>query len=117
MIGKNICDIRKRRGLTLSELADRASISKSYLSNIERNINQNPSIRVMKKIATVLDVELKTLLATGKDVDQGKQHLEEEWLDFVKELKESGIEKEQIPEFKTLIEFVKWKKGNLDSKK
>lgn len=31
--------ISKKKGLTLSELAERAGVSKSYLSNIERNIN------------------------------------------------------------------------------
>ncbi|MGV3488735.1 MAG: helix-turn-helix domain-containing protein, partial [Tuberibacillus sp.] len=30
MIGKNIYELRKKRNLTLSELADRANISKSY---------------------------------------------------------------------------------------
>ena len=49
MIGKNIAEIRKRRGYTLSELAGLANISKSYLSNIERNINTNPSLQVMNK--------------------------------------------------------------------
>lgn len=39
MLGKNIYQFRKKRGLTLSELAERAGVSKSYLSNIERNIN------------------------------------------------------------------------------
>ena len=64
MIGKNIYEIRKQRGFTLSELAERAKISKSYLSNIERNINKNPSIQVIKKIAMVLEIDLKALLNT-----------------------------------------------------
>lgn len=110
MIGKNICEIRKRRGLTLSELAERAGISKSYLSNIERNLNQNPSIRVMKKIAQVLDVDLKFLIITGQN-DETEQ-LDKEWLDFVNELKNSGVEKEQIQDYKTLIEFIKWQNKN-----
>ena len=37
MIGKNILRIRKGRALSLTELAERANIAKSYLSNIERN--------------------------------------------------------------------------------
>ena len=49
MIGKNIYLLRKEKGLTLSELAERANIAKSYLSNIERNINQNPSIQIVEK--------------------------------------------------------------------
>ena len=54
MIGKNIYLLRKEKGLTLSELAERANIAKSYLSNMERNINQNPSIQIVEKIAQVL---------------------------------------------------------------
>ena len=113
MIGKNIYEIRKRRGLTLSELAGRANISKSYLSNIERNLNRNPSIQVMGKIALVLDVDLKMLLRTDTNKEEEKLP-DKEWIDLVSELKESGIEKE---EYKTLIEFIKWQNQNTEAKK
>ncbi|WML45817.1 helix-turn-helix transcriptional regulator [Neobacillus sp. PS3-40] len=112
MIGNMIYEIRKKRGFTLSELAIRARISKSNLSNIERNINTNPSIDVIKKIALVLDVDLKTLLG-NEIVDDTQKHLDEEWLDFVYELKKSGIEREQFQEYKSLIEFLKWKNEKL----
>jgi XRE family transcriptional regulator, master regulator for biofilm formation len=112
MIGKNIYEIRKRKGLTLSELAGRANISKSYLSNIERNLNRNPSIQVMGKIALVLDVDLKMLLRTGTNEEEEKLP-DKEWIDLVSELKESGIEKE---EYKTLIEFIKWQNQNTEAK-
>lgn len=110
MIGKIIYETRKEKGLTLSELAERAKISKSYLSNIERNINQNPSIQVVRRIAEVLNIELDILLST-KD---GNLHqvIDQEIIDLVNELKETGIEKKQIKEFKTLIEFIKWQKLN-----
>jgi XRE family transcriptional regulator, master regulator for biofilm formation len=116
MIGKNISEIRKSKGFTLTELADRAGIAKSYLSNIERNLNQNPSINVMEKIAFVLDVELKTLLKTETNNEPKPQQLDQEWVDFVKELIKSGIEKEQIQEFKTVLEFIKWQ-NNQEVKK
>lgn len=45
MIGNKIYKFRKQRGLSISELAERAKISKSYLSNIERNLNSNPPIK------------------------------------------------------------------------
>ncbi|MGJ7919498.1 helix-turn-helix domain-containing protein [Neobacillus sp. LXY-4] len=111
MIGKNINEFRKKKGLTLSELADRAQISKSYLSNIERNLNQNPSIKVIKKIGKVLDVDLKTLLITG-ECTQSETHFDNEWLDFIKEIKDLEIEKEQIKEFKTIVDYIKWKNQN-----
>lgn len=109
MIGKNIYSIRKSRGLSLSELAERAKVSKSYLSNIERNLHHNPSVNVMEKIAFVLDVELQDLLSTEEN-SISKTPLDNEWVDFVLELKKSGIEKDQFEEYKTLIEFIKWKK-------
>lgn len=114
MIGKNISELRKKRGMTLSELAERSNISKSYLSVIERNINENPSIQVIKKLAAVLDVDLKTLL--GSEVET-EQFLETEWLEFISELKKSGVDKKQIKEYKTLIEFIKWQKEKINNLK
>ncbi|OIK09368.1 transcriptional regulator [Bacillus sp. MUM 116] len=112
MLGKIIYDLRKKRGYSLSELSERANISKSYLSNIERNLNGNPSILVLRKIAQVLDVDLKTLLqenSDGKEIPHDKELLE-----LVNELKESGIEKN---EYKTLIEFIKWQNRNSEANK
>jgi len=106
MIGKNIYEIRKRRGLTLTELAERAGIAKSYLSNIERNLNQNPSINVIEKIASVLEVDLKELLGSGHD--KKELQMDNEWVEFVKELRDSGVEKDQIQEYKMLLDFIKW---------
>lgn len=107
MIGKNIRTIRKERRLTLSELAERAHIAKSYLSNIERNVNQNPSIHVLEKIASVLEVDIQVLIGSQPEV---KAQLEDEWLTFIKDLKKSGIEKENLDDYKTIIEFIHWQK-------
>jgi len=112
MIGENIQRIRSRKGLTLSELAERADISKSYLSNIERNLNQNPSIQIIERIATVLAVDYQMLIGINSVDDQIP---EEEWLDFVKELKESGVEKDELQKYKSVIEFADWQ--NKQSKK
>lgn len=114
MIGKNIQRIRHSQGLTLSELAERANISKSYLSNIERNLNQNPSIQIVEKIASVLAVDFRMLIGI-KSVDD--EFPENEWLDFVNELKESGVGVEQLEEYKTVIEFAKWQNRKLNNKK
>ncbi|MES9684677.1 transcriptional regulator [Bacillus sp. AFS001701] len=105
MIGKIIHETRKKRGLSLSELAKKADISKSYLSNIEREINDNPSIQVLEKLSKVLGVDMSTLL--GKNVDT-ELHLEKEWINLLKELKELGIEIEKFHEYKTVFEFLKW---------
>ncbi|WP_129689745.1 helix-turn-helix domain-containing protein [Gottfriedia acidiceleris] len=111
MIGRNIHKIRKKRGLTLTQLAEQANISKSYLSNIEREINDNPSIHVMEKISTVLGVELKNLLNEKSETSLSP---ESEWLELAKELKESGIELDELREYKTVFEFVKWKNTKIN---
>jgi XRE family transcriptional regulator of biofilm formation len=107
MIGNNISALRRQRGLTLSELSERTGVSKSYLSNIERNLKQNPSIHVMHKIANVLKVDLKVLLKIAADVEI-MQHYEKEWMDFINDLKKSGIDKARVHEYKIVIEFMKW---------
>lgn len=111
MVGKNIAEIRKRRGYTLSELAELANISKSYLSNIERNINKNPSLEIMQKIAKVLNVDFMMLIEPDADLDS-HLYIEQEWVSLFKELKELGIDKSEIKEYKTLVEFIKWQNNN-----
>jgi XRE family transcriptional regulator, master regulator for biofilm formation len=113
MIGNIIYELRKKKGLTLSQLAERAEISKSYLSNIERNLNQNPSIHVVRKIANVLNVDMNILLYN--DSTKEDHHLpDKELIELINELKESGFDKK---EYKTLLEFIKWQNQNLGSKK
>ncbi|WP_057912985.1 helix-turn-helix domain-containing protein [Peribacillus muralis] len=107
MIGKNIAELRKKRGYTLSELAEQANISKSYLSNIERNLNQNPSLQVMEKIAHVLNVDFVSLLKKENTME-APYYLEKEWLEFVQELQRCGLKKEQLSQYKPLIEFIRW---------
>lgn len=109
MIGKNIAELRKTKGMTLSQLAKRSNVSKSYLSNIERNVNQNPSIAVLEKIAVVLGVDVNFLIG---DKDEKKaDKLDKEWSEFIKELKRAGVKKDQIHDYKELIEFISWKQN------
>ncbi|RCW74853.1 helix-turn-helix domain-containing protein [Saliterribacillus persicus] len=104
MIGDNINRIRKEKNLTLSELAERAQISKSYLSNIERNLNDNPSIQILEKISKVLDVSLITLVGNiNQNDDEYNQESVSQTLD------ELGIKKEELIAYKPVFEFVKWK--------
>lgn len=109
MIGKNIKKIRRQKGLTLTELADRAGIAKSNLSNIERNVNQNPSIHVMGKIAKVLEVDVRRLLDSEKKAVVKLEKLDEEWIKLIHDIQATGMQREEIEEYKTLIEFIKWR--------
>jgi len=53
---------RQAAELTLRELAARTNVSNPYLSQIERGLHE-PSVRVLKAIATALNVSAETLLA------------------------------------------------------
>ena len=114
MIGKNLSELRRRKGLSLSELADRSGISKSYLSNIERDVHKNPSIQILEKISDVLDVDLKALLISGHSTEKVRH--DKELYEFAEELKRTGIKKDNIQEYKQLIEFIKWQNEMTESK-
>ncbi|MGM0880079.1 MAG: helix-turn-helix domain-containing protein [Bacillota bacterium] len=105
MIGERIQMLRKRKGLSLTELSQRAGIAKSYLSSIERGLQQNPSIQFLEKISGVLNVTVEELLNSDQS-ERKSDHLDHEWADLVREAMASGVSKDQFKEF---LEFNKWK--------
>ena len=63
IIGQAIKRYRKQRGLTQEQLADKVSISISYLTKIEApNCDQPFSLEVIFDIAEVLEIPAHTLL-------------------------------------------------------
>lgn len=102
MIGNRVKKLRLEKKMSLSELADKAGVAKSYLSSLERNLQTNPSIQFLEKIAAVLHVPVDSLVVNQLD----KGELDSEWMQLVKEAMESGVSKEQFQEF---LEFNKWK--------
>ncbi|WP_066175953.1 helix-turn-helix domain-containing protein [Bacillus marinisedimentorum] len=109
MIGERVKRYRKERGLSLTELADRAGVAKSYLSSIERNIQSNPSIQFLEKISSVLGINVETLLLDEANKEDAEENLDPEWAQLVQEAMESGVSKEQFREF---LEFNKWRVQN-----
>jgi transcriptional regulator with XRE-family HTH domain len=61
-IGKNISELRKRKGLTLEELSKQSGVSKSMLFQIEQE-KVNPSVATVWKIARGLNANFLTILA------------------------------------------------------
>ncbi|MFZ3589648.1 helix-turn-helix domain-containing protein [Bacillus sp. DJP31] len=106
MIGKRIKQYRLQRKFSLSELAERAGIAKSYLSSIERNLQSNPSIQFLEKIAGVLNVPVNTLLHDEEDESNQGADLDSDWARLVRDAMKSGISKDQFREF---LEFNQWK--------
>ncbi|MCQ6559002.1 helix-turn-helix domain-containing protein [Paenibacillus mendelii] len=102
-IGERIKRIRLSKGKSLSELAESAEVAKSYLSNVERGIQSNPSIQFIEKIAATLNITPNALLFEETE----QQELDSEWAQLVLDAMASGISKNQFKEF---LEFQKWKK-------
>jgi transcriptional regulator with XRE-family HTH domain len=62
-LGRHIREARLARNLTLPQLAEQTGLSRSYLSNVERNIN-SPTISTLRTILDALGVSLAQLFRT-----------------------------------------------------
>lgn len=69
-VGEALAQLRAKRQLTLDELSRRAGVSKSMLSQIERN-QANPTVAVVWRLAHALGVELSELLEGARPVAVG----------------------------------------------
>jgi transcriptional regulator with XRE-family HTH domain len=57
LIGLRIKELRKRRGLSQDDVAERADTSPNYLSRMERG-TENPTLDMLIKISEALEVDL-----------------------------------------------------------
>jgi XRE family transcriptional regulator, master regulator for biofilm formation len=105
MIGQRIRKLRKMKGYSITELAELADVSKSYLSYIERNLQNNPSLQFLSKLAAPLNTTVEYLL--GDSDPDGK--LDEEWKTLIKNGIEEGMSKEDFRNFRDFVRFQKWK--------
>jgi transcriptional regulator with XRE-family HTH domain len=63
-LANQIKELRRTKGWSQEELAERASIQRSYLADLERG-SRNPSVRTLVKIANAFRVSLKDLFEEG----------------------------------------------------
>lgn len=102
MIGDRVKKIRLEKKMSLSELAEQAGVAKSYLSSLERNLQRNPSIQFLEKIAVVLNVPVDHLIHENINTDE----LDSDWINLVKNAMNSGVSKDQFRDF---LEFNQWR--------
>lgn len=65
-IGNKIKELRILKGLTQEELADRAELSKGFISQLERDLT-SPSIATLVDILQCLGTDLKTFFDDSED--------------------------------------------------
>ena len=61
-LGQKIRQLREDKGFSLNGLAEEASISKAYLSQLENDVSQQPSAKILLKIAAALGTTIADLL-------------------------------------------------------
>ena len=64
-IGETIASLRKEKGMTQSELADKMNVTDKAVSKWERDLSC-PDINTISKLADVLDVSVEELLKAKK---------------------------------------------------
>ncbi len=61
-LGRVLRTLREEKGWTQNELAEKASIERSYLAQLETGTRVNPTIAVLKRLAKALRVPVTELL-------------------------------------------------------
>jgi len=116
MIGSRIKELRKEKKLTITELAKRAGVSKSYLSYIERDVQKNPSLQFLTKISKPLDTSIEYLLGDENSDIHPIEALDEEWTMLIKMAINDGLSKEDFREIQNFIRFRNWKDDYIKGK-
>ena len=72
-LGTQLKVARQAAGLSLSRVAQPAKISATYLQKLEAGVVQNPSPRVLQRLAAVLNVSYLTLMELAGYLVPSKQ--------------------------------------------
>ncbi|MEK4537574.1 helix-turn-helix domain-containing protein [Peribacillus sp. FSL K6-1552] len=94
MIGYRVKMLREEKKMSISELSTKSGVAKSYISSLERNLQTNPTILVLEKIASILCITVDALL-----YEQVDHCMDDEWKEIMKDIMGSGISKEEMREF------------------
>jgi transcriptional regulator with XRE-family HTH domain len=95
-IGNRIKAIRKERGITQTDLALKAGMSRTYLADIEGN-RYTPSLNILKVIADALNLRISDI------IEEEDGELSESYIKVIQSAKKSGIKPERLA---ALIEFL-----------
>jgi XRE family transcriptional regulator of biofilm formation len=116
MIGERIKKLREQKGYSITQLAELATISKSYLSCIERSVQKNPSIDFLKKLTGPLEVSLDFLLIGINPSNHNlpfkdESAFDEEWQKIINQAIDAGVNKEDFKMYLDFIRFKNWEKN------
>lgn len=90
-LGETIKNLRKKKGIKQLELAEKCSITQSYLSNIETN-RKEPTLGVLNTISNILSVPLPILMFLSMDENDVAEDKKKYFYLFVPTMKENILE-------------------------
>jgi len=70
-IGWNVRRLRAQRELTQEDFATDSGFDRGYISGVERGV-RNPSVLVLERLCTALDVDVAELFDVGKAAEFAK---------------------------------------------
>jgi len=76
--GEYISSLRREHGLSLRDVGAKASISSSYLAQIEHGRRRPPGPELLKRLAPVYDVPVRDLLKAAGYLEEAGPNLGEE---------------------------------------
>lgn len=109
MIGEKIKNLRLKQGYSMTRLAEKAHISKSYLCHLEKGLNNNPSLKMLEKIAFSLHTTIDHLLepTIGLEAAPLNPKLDMEWIQLIEQAIQDGMTREDFIEFQCYLKFRK----------
>ena len=96
-IGNRIKAIRKERGITQTDLAIKAEMSRTYLADLEGN-RYTPSLNILTAIATALNIKVSDI------IEEKDPELSESYIEVLQSAKKAGITPDKL---QALIELLK----------
>ena len=66
LVGRNFGRLRREKGLTQEQVAERSGFSQQYLSGLERG-RRNPTVVTLYELALALGVDFRELLEEASD--------------------------------------------------
>ncbi len=94
-----IKQIREKKKVSINELSEKTNMSKSYLSELENNKKLNPTLDILLKISTALNVNVKDLFYTKLDIESLRNKMHDS-------IDKNGLNAEETIEISQLLDLV-----------
>lgn len=112
-IGKKLREIRRSKGFTMKELSKKSKVSQSYISDLENEKNNKPSIDILNKLAKALEVPITDLFNLGIEEEKSIKKAENILNNFIPN--DNDTEK-ALNSFKYLLDYlyINWRQNSTD---